>query len=148
VQHRWLDESAPPKLSPAQAAMVQQNELLGPEPLSLDGAFKAAEGPSSAAQDAQLAETKPVVPTTAPAVPGVIAPMVVDAPATAASAVEAAEQAPDQAAHARAAPRGRRGRAPAGRGRKRKPVADDEEYEPEDDAGAAKGEGFQEAAEV
>lgn len=122
--------------------MVQQNELLGPEPLSLDGAFKSAE-------DAQPDELKPAVPTMAAAAAAVpvISPMVVDAPAAAAApAVAAAEQEPDQAPHARAAPRSRRGRAPAARGRKRKQAAD-EDFEPEDDVGAEEG-GPLEAAEV
>ena len=119
MQHRWLDESAPPKLSPAQAAMVQQNELLGPEPLSLDGAFNGA---AAAAEEAKKAEPDLATPASAADAgatgPGIISPMVVDAAASVAE--------PDQAAlrqHAPPGPRGRRGRAPAaGRGRKRKQV--------------------------
>jgi hypothetical protein len=40
VQHRWLDESAPIKLSPLHAALAH-NGLLGPEPLDLNQASGA-----------------------------------------------------------------------------------------------------------
>lgn len=122
VQHRWLDESAPQKLSPLQAAMVQQNELLGPEPLSLDGTFAAADGAGdddkkkpAPALDAPLAAVAAAVIG-----PGIISPMV-DAPPVAA-AEAAVEGAPDQDAKAPPPPAGRGRKALAQRGRKRKQV--------------------------
>lgn len=120
VQHRWLDESAPQKLSPLQAAMVQQNELLGPEPLNLDDALAGAAGPDE--------QPKPLAPDQDAPLPdaaatGVHANGTGQLMVGAEPAVEAPAEEPDQdEPKGRAASRGRRGRAPAARGRKRKQV--------------------------
>ncbi|KAK9907625.1 hypothetical protein WJX75_007200 [Coccomyxa subellipsoidea] len=60
VRHRWLDESAPMKLSPLHAALVAQSGILGPEPLDLNDGPDMPLPQAALPKEAQLEITRPV----------------------------------------------------------------------------------------
>ena len=103
VRHRWLDESAPMKLSPLHAALVAQSGILGPEPLDLN------DGPAMPLPQAALpkeAQLEIVAPASAlPPAEEVAAQLQPTKPAAQAPAVHPTEEAAAQLQPAEAATR-------------------------------------------